>query len=466
MSSRKSAQKAPAAAVAVDAKQKVSASGKPEELNPKSTEYEFFGPIGCLLFTLMTPGVSLILTALCDDDGCPSPALYTNPLSVLQSVGTKIAVATSQVLASELISFTSPVAVVLGWMAFQYALYLLVPGTWVKGITLRNGDRLDYKINAFRALIVTHVALAGLVYRFGLDPLLWVADHILQIELVVVAFSFLQASLLHMLSFRSRTVLLSLNGNTGNLFHDFWMGRELNPRFGPVDLKYFNELRPGMIGWIVLNYAYAAKQFVKFGGVSNSMGLVLGLEVLYVADALWFEQAILTTMDITTDGFGFMLNCGDLVWVPFNFSLQARYLSLHPTHLTPLTLTLITLFGLLSYYCFRDSNSQKNEFRTNPNSERVKHLKFIETKSGSRLLVSGWWGVARHINYTADWCFGLSWCLTTGFSSPIPYFYVIYFGLLLTHRELRDEHKCRAKYKGDWERYCKIVRWRMVPGVY
>lgn len=31
-------------------------------------------------------------------------------------------------------------------------------------------------------------------------------------------------------------------------------------------------------------------------------------------------------MDITTDGFGFMLAFGDLSWVPFTYSLQA----LHP----------------------------------------------------------------------------------------------------------------------------------------
>ena len=43
---------------------------------------------------------------------------------------------------------------------------------------------------------------------------------------------------------------------------------------------------------------------------------------MYVIDALWFEQAILSTMDITTDGFGFMLVFGDLAWVPFTYSLQ------------------------------------------------------------------------------------------------------------------------------------------------
>ena len=38
------------------------------------------------------------------------------------------------------------------------------------------------------------------------------------------------------------------------------------------------------------------------------------------------QKAILTTMDITTDGFGFMLAFGDLVWVPFTYTLQAKYL--------------------------------------------------------------------------------------------------------------------------------------------
>jgi hypothetical protein len=60
------------------------------------------------------------------------------------------------------------------------------------------------------------------------------------------------------------------------------------------------------------------------------MALVCGFHGLYVADALWHEPAILTTMDITTDGLGFMLAFGDLAWVPFTYSLQTRYLVDHP----------------------------------------------------------------------------------------------------------------------------------------
>ena len=42
------------------------------------------------------------------------------------------------------------------------------------------------------------------------------------------------------------------------------------------------------------------------------------------------QDAILTTMDITHDGFGFMLAFGDVAWVPFLYSLQTRYILDHP----------------------------------------------------------------------------------------------------------------------------------------
>jgi hypothetical protein len=39
---------------------------------------------------------------------------------------------------------------------------------------------------------------------------------------------------------------------------------------------------------------------------------------------------MLSTPDITYEGFGFMLAFGDLVWVPFIFSIQSRFLAEHP----------------------------------------------------------------------------------------------------------------------------------------
>lgn len=219
--------------------------------------------------------------------------------------------------------------------------------------------------------------------------------------------------------------------------------------------------------------------------------MVVVAQSLYTFDALYMEPAILTTMDITTDGFGFMLSFGDLVWVPFIYSLQARYLSVHPVMLGPVYIAMILAVAGVGFYIFRATNNEKNRFRTNPNDPKVAHLKSIKTSTGSRLLTSGWWGRARHINYLGDFILSWAYCLPTlaagykltpsvmfpgtrlvstegmrGTAIPVTYFYLIYFAVLLVHRERRDEEKCRRKYGKDWDEYCKQVKWRIIPGVY
>jgi delta14-sterol reductase/lamin-B receptor len=195
------------------------------------------------------------------------------------------------------------------------------------------------------------------------------------------------------------------------------------------------------------------------------MILVNIFQFLYVWDALYQESAILTTMDITTDGFGFMLAFGDLAWVPFTYSLQACYLVDHDPGLSNPILASIVAVNLLGYFIFRQANSQKDAFRRDPNSKAVSHLTYLETKRGTRLLTSGWWGMARKINYTGDWIMGLSWCLVCGFSSIVPYFYAIYFLILLVHRSERDDHLCHEKYGSDWDKYKKAVPYRFIPGI-
>jgi Delta14-sterol reductase len=70
----------------------------------------------------------------------------------------------------------------------------------------------------------------------------------------------------------------------------------------------------------------AYKQYKSEGAVTFSMLLLNAFQGFYVWDALSSERAILTTMDVTTDGFGFMLAFGDLAWVPFIYSLQVSRL--------------------------------------------------------------------------------------------------------------------------------------------
>eukprot|EP00933_Yihiella_yeosuensis_P079926 TRINITY_DN93341_c0_g1_i1.p1 TRINITY_DN93341_c0_g1~~TRINITY_DN93341_c0_g1_i1.p1 ORF type:complete len:232 (+),score=40.22 TRINITY_DN93341_c0_g1_i1:36-698(+) len=216
----------------------------------------------------------------------------------------------------------------------------------------------------------------------------------------------------------------------------------------------------------------AAKQFQNTGSLSPAMILVNLLQGLYVWDALYQEKAILSTMDITTDGFGYMLAFGDLTWVPFTYGLQARYLVDHDPGLSPLWLAAITAMNVGGYWIFRSANSQKDAFRRDPKGPGVKHLetmavKNLQTGRQSNLLVSGWWGLARKINYTGDWCMAYSWsslcgCPFTG-GSLITYFYPIYFAILLIHRASRDDHFCSQKYGEGWKEYKKRVPAVFIP---
>jgi len=61
--------------------------------------------------------------------------------------------------------------------------------------------------------------------------------------------------------------------------------------------------------------------------------------------------------------------------------------------------------------------------------------------------------------------YSLAWCLPTGFNTPITYFYLAFFVVLLLHRQMRDDEACREKYGKDWDKYCKLVPYKIIPYV-
>ncbi|PVU86212.1 hypothetical protein BB560_006792 [Smittium megazygosporum] len=432
---------------------------KPRYTNPKTTVYEFFGPLGV---SLIMPGmVFMVLLSLieCNSSHC-------SPFIPNRNILTEWSNDISSLFTNTLFVDRAPIYAYIGWIAWLAALYVVLPGKMASGVQLRDGNKLQYPINGLSSAIVTFVALGGIVLLYGISPLVWVADNFSGIIVATMLVSTLQALILYLASFRGG-IMLALGGNSGNPAYDFFMGRELNPRIGKLfDLKYFNELRPGIILWVVANICFVAKQYSDFGYVSNSMAIVVASQIFYAMDSLINESAVLTTMDITTEGFGWMLSFGDLSWLPSIYTLQARFLSFSPVNLSSSYCLFVSVVSVGGFLIFRLSNSQKNEFRSNPNSPKVSHLKHIQTKAGSRLLISGWWGMARHINYTGDWLLGLSQCLATSFITPYTYFFSAYFLALLLHRFARDEHKCKLKYGKDWDTYCSHVPYKFIPFIY
>jgi hypothetical protein len=79
----------------------------------------------------------------------------------------------------------------------------------------------------------------------------------------------------------------------GNFLYDFFIGSELNPRVlgGLLDLKYFNELRPGLIGWFAINLGMLAHAYEN-DRVSLSLVFVVLSQGYYVIDACDCDCAI------------------------------------------------------------------------------------------------------------------------------------------------------------------------------
>jgi delta14-sterol reductase len=423
---------------------------------------------------------------------------------------------------------------VTAWLFAYYlvslVLYRVLPAHETLGTKLReSGKPLTYRFNgmsfltctrkrklttsAFNATVAQLGACAIGTYIYGANFPLWtfIADNYLQLLNGNILLAFALSVWVYLRSFtvkRGNREMreLARGGQTGNIIYDFYIGRELNPRvtlpfIGEVDVKAWLEMRPGLTGWVLLDCAFIAKQYRLHGYVSDSIVLVGLVQSYYVLEGQFFEAGILGMMDITSDGLGFMLNFGDIVWVPSLYSTQTRYLSVYPVHLGWANMAAIVAVFSVGLFIFRSANGQKNRFRTNPTHPAVKDMPFIQTKRGTRLLTGGWWGQARHINYFGDWLQSLPFCLPTGFAgyAILPagsalvasagvrtlldgrqvtqqgaapwgmlftYLYSAYFGFLLVHRERRDDNACAEKYGDDWVQYKKQVKYRIIPGVY
>ncbi|XP_045917068.1 delta(14)-sterol reductase LBR [Micropterus dolomieu] len=433
---------------------------KPEKLEEKnaklaagpavslSTPLDFGGKMGAYFWLLFLPAwvLFLVLQVKLED---PSLANFPPPLPPLEAFWD-----------SQALGF------VILWILFQALLYILPVGRLSEGMPLRSGEKLQYRTNGFFAIVVSSVAVAAAVHQ-GID-LTYIHSHFLQLAVASFLISVLLSVYLYVRSRYAAPEQLALGGNSGNVGYDFFKGRELNPRIRDFDLKFFCEMRPGLIGWCFINFAMALAEMKQqsLDAPSYSMILVNLFQLLYVMDGLWNEEAILTTMDLMHDGFGFMLAFGDLVWVPFTYTLQAYYLVSHPNPLSLPALAAIITLKLVGFYIFRKSNSEKNAFRRNPSDPKLCHLKTIPTATGKSLLVSGWWGVVRHPNYLGDLIMALAWSLPCGFSHLLPWYYMIYFIILLVHRDSRDMSECRRKYGSAWDEYCRTVRYRIIPRVY
>ncbi|KAG8050277.1 hypothetical protein GUJ93_ZPchr0009g1560 [Zizania palustris] len=191
-----------------------------------------------------------------------------------------------------------------------------------------------------------------------------------------------------------------------------------------IDLKFFF-VRAGMMAWLFINLSLFAKSYLS-GSVNLSVILYQFFCVWYIVDYFVHEEFMTSIWDVIAERLGFMLVFGDLLFIPFTFTIQVCVPFFHfciykfdpwlvafekQSGVIPLYAILNCFIFILGYLVFRGANKQKHVFKKNPNAlVWGKPPKLVRGK----LLASGYWGIARHCNYLGDILPALSFSLPCG----------------------------------------------------
>ncbi|KXT09216.1 hypothetical protein AC579_3503 [Pseudocercospora musae] len=365
------------------------------------------------------------------------------------------------------------------FFVFEAVLYLTMPGVYSKGKPLphEGGKQLPYYCNGVYSFYFS-IVVALVLHYTGLFKMYTLIDEFGPIMSVAIFTGFIVS----IVAYVSALARGAQHRMTGNHIYDFFMGAELNPRmFGWLDFKMFFEVR---LPWFILFFttlSAAFRQYETYGYVTGEVGFLLMAHWLYANACCKGEEMIVTTWDMYYEKWGFMLIFWNLAGVPLSYCHCTVYLANHdPSEYRWSKPVLVFLYAayLFAYWVWDTGNSQKNMFRS---MERGYHQhrktfpqmpwKFVEnpqsikTETGDSILVDGWYKYARKIHYTADMWFALNWGLITGFSSPFPWFYPVFFALMIVHRAYRDVQRCREKYGDAWVEYEKRVPYMFIPFV-
>lgn len=348
----------------------------------------------------------------------------------------------------------------VGFVTVMFLVSIFFPGKQYTGCLQPDGTRKSYQLNGLLLFLATTfvVVISTLVFHLTLAPLI---TYFWSLFIVANLFAFMWTGILYVEGQRKQRVNYQPQP-LGKIFSGLWFGMELNPTWLGVDLKMF-AYHPSLISLGLLNAAFAYLQYQKYGQITPQMWMFQGFWWLYLATHYYYEEFMLSTWDIIAEKLGFMLVWGDLVLVPFFYSIIGWYLVDMIDPIPVYSAMAITLLYLVGLTIFRGANAQKHRFKKNPQASIWGQP--AQTLEG-KLLVSGWWGIGRKLNYTGEICVYFALALTSGFNSIIPYLLPLWLCGLLSHRAWRDEQRCQAKYGNLWKIYCKKVSFRMLPFVY
>ena len=247
-------------------------------------------------------------------------------------------------------------------------------------------------------------------------------------------------------------------------------------------LSEFNPLGPLGVDVKMWLYLYGATQLqlnllsaiyaaVHSGAVGYDVVAYCACLSFFIVEYVWHEEVHLYTYDLFRERIGLKLVWGCVCFYPYFYCIGVwPLLRSEATATEPMSAglaTCIVLLFLFGWVLTRGANLQKFAVKAG----RPFGCARMTTLPGSRgrILVSGWWGVARHVNYLGEIIQAVALALpawvATG--SYMPWLYPLYYVLLFVPRALDDDAQCRAKY-GDrlWGEYVRRVPWLIVPGVW
>ncbi len=134
--------------------------------------------------------------------------------------------------------------------------------------------------------------------------------------------------------------LVTTNTHTHTYTHTHTHTHTHTPKWTWQRVHWFCVCSVQVLALAILEFCLRRKRTAKYPCVPTTQHLSDKFGILFT-----FQPAILTTMDIVHDGFGLMLAFGDLVWVPFLYTLQARYALEHPQSWSWLSLGSILLLN-------------------------------------------------------------------------------------------------------------------------
>ena len=339
-------------------------------------------------------------------------------------------------------------------------LHLIIPVKKTKGYVTNEvtGEVMNYRING-KFVLWTSIVIWFLLGYFEVVPYTWLYDTrwlgLISAVVIGLVFSF---------------IIVCKQPSTGKPFlADFWYGREKDSQLkdGLIDAKMWLYL----IGAVMLQLnvlSFAAYHVLTVENINYGFLLGCIMTTWFCFDYLTFEKVHLWTYDFIAERVGFKLGFGCLAFYPYFYSISLWFTASLPNPGQHQVFMIIYGALFLCGWAFtRGANMQKYFFKTAPDKKFLWIKPEVISDGKHSLLVNGYWGASRHINYLGEIIQAVAITLAVGYPGIlVVWLYPAYYVGLLFSRQADDNKICKKKYGDLWDQYASKVKYKIIPFVY